>query len=145
MEGAVATVHHPNREKPESIKTRAVVVVLLLASAFLLAVITVGGWSVMQGLLFIDVFYVASYLGFAYLVERWNRGALALASALAIILVLFAILATPAWFDRDKSGFAEPLLPGSFLGLLTLAVIPLQALLVFFAMRGFKQNWNIEE
>ena len=49
-----------------------------------------------------------------------------------------------SWFARDKAGFAEPALPASLLGVITLAIIPVQILLIAFAMRGFQQGWNIE-
>jgi hypothetical protein len=35
-------------------------------------------------------------------------------------------------------------MPASLLGILTLMLIPLQALLIAFSMRGFRQGWNIE-
>ncbi len=50
----------------------------------------------------------------------------------------------PAWFDRDKAGFNDPALEPSILGLLTLILVPVQLLLVAFAMRGFQQQWNTE-
>ena len=42
-------VTHPNRDKPVVQATRATVIVLLLASAALVLIVTVGGWSVLQG------------------------------------------------------------------------------------------------
>ena len=48
------------------------------------------------------------------------------------------------WFNRDKSGFAQPTLSAGLLGLLTLLIVPVQILLVAFAMRGFSQGWNVE-
>ena len=44
----------------------------------------------------------------AYFVARWNRGVLPVAAALAIILLIFAAVAGPAWFARDKTGFTNP-------------------------------------
>ena len=41
-------------------------------------------------------------------------------------------------------GFAESTLDPSILGLLTLILVPVQLLLVAFAMRGFQQQWNVE-
>jgi hypothetical protein len=61
-----------------------------------------------------------------------------------VILIIFAAVAAPAWFDRDKTGFDDPALPSSLLGVLTLLIIPFQALLIGVAMRGFRQQWNIE-
>jgi len=58
--------------------------------------------------------------------------------------VVFALVAGPAWFNRDKAGFAQPALNAGLLGLLTLLIVPAQMLLVAFAMRGFQQGWNVE-
>src|SRR3712207_8526427 len=57
---------------------------------------------------------------------------------------LLAIVSAQGWFSRDQAGFAEPLLPAALLGLVTIILIPVQLLLVAFAMRGFNQGWNIE-
>jgi hypothetical protein len=137
-------VKHPNREKPESKQTRAIVTFLLLASAAILTVIAIGGWDKFQGAKPVTVFYILVYLLFAYYVSRWNRGVLPVATALSVILIIFAAVAAPAWFARDKEGFDSPALPEDVLGLLTLTLIPLALLLIVFAMRGFQQQWNIE-
>jgi len=121
-------ITHPNRDKPVVQATRATVVLLLLVSAALVLIITVAG-----------------YLAFAFYATRWNRGVLPVAAVLAVILGIFALLAGPAWFDRDKSGFAAPdYLSAGLLGVLTLLILPVQILLVTFAMRGFSQGWNVE-
>jgi hypothetical protein len=135
---------HPNRDKPESKQTRAVVLFLLLLSAGLIAVITFGGWDKLQGAKGVPIAYILIFLIFAFYVSRWNRGVLPVASALAIIMIIFAAVAAPAWFERDKEGFDSPVLPEDLLGLFTLLLIPLQALLIAFAMRGFRQQWNVE-
>ena len=72
------------------------------------------------------------YLLFAYYVYRWNRGVLPVSMALAVILIIFAAVAGPAWFERDKEGFSSPPLPEPLLGILTLALIPVSVLLIFF-------------
>jgi hypothetical protein len=136
--------HYPNRDKPESKQTRAIVTLLLVISALLIAIITIGGWDKLQGGKPVNVFYVLVYLLFAYYTTRWNRGVLPVASALSVILIIFCAVAAPAWFERDKDGFDSPALPESLLGLLTLALIPLALLLIVFAMRGFQQSWNVE-
>ncbi len=46
--------------------------------------------------------------------------------------------------NRDKTGFTDPALPAGVLGLLTLLIVPVQLLLIAFAMRGFQQAWNVE-
>jgi hypothetical protein len=69
---------------------------------------------------------------------------LPVAAALAVLLAIFALVAGPSWFARDKSGFAQPALDAGLLGLLTLLIVPVQMLLIAFAMRGFQQGWNVE-
>ena len=41
---------HPNRDKPEAKATRAVVVLLLVTSAALILIVTIGGWTELQGM-----------------------------------------------------------------------------------------------
>jgi hypothetical protein len=135
----------PNREKPEAKSARALVVFLLLASAGLALVITLGGWSRLEGGKLFALLFVAIYVLFAFLVARWNRGVLPVASALAIILAIFAGIAAPAWFDRAKDGLSDPALPPDLLGLLTLLMVPLQVILIAVAMVAFNQEWHVEE
>jgi presenilin-like A22 family membrane protease len=137
-------VTHPNRGKAVVQATRATVIVLLLASAALVLIVTVGGWSVLEGALPIQIGYVIVYVTLAFFAARWNRGVLPVGAALAVLLAIFALVAGPAWFNRDKSGFAEPTINSGLLGVLTLLIVPVQMLLVAFAMRGFKQGWNVE-
>jgi lysylphosphatidylglycerol synthetase-like protein (DUF2156 family) len=137
-------IEHPNREKAASKATKAVVLFLLLATVVLVLLVTVGGWSALEGAKFLQIAYVALYLVMAYFVARWNRGVLPVAAALAIILLIFAAVAGPAWFDRDKTGFTEPALSESVLGLITFIIVPVQIFLIAFAMRGFQQAWNVE-
>jgi len=140
--GVVIT--HPNRDKPVVQATRATVIFLLLASAGLILVVTIGGWSVLEGLVPVQIGYIAVYLVLAFYAGRWNRGVLPVASALAVLLAIFAAVAGPGWFSRDKTAFQEPALNASLLGLVTLLIVPVQILLVAFAMRGFNQGWNVE-
>ena len=141
---ATAAKHYPNRDKPESKTTRSIVVFLLVVSAIIIAIVTIGGWDKLQGAKPVNIFYVLVYLLFAYYAARWNRGVLPVVSALSVILIIFCAVAAPAWFERDKDGFDSPALPESLLGLLTLSLIPLALLLVVFAMRGFQQGWSVE-
>jgi lysylphosphatidylglycerol synthetase-like protein (DUF2156 family) len=143
-EGGKPDVRRPNREKPESKQTKAMIVLLLIASAVLIAIVTIGGWDKLQGAKMVPPAYVLIYVVFAFYVSRWNRGVLPVASALAIILIIFAAVAAPAWFARDKAGFDDPALEPSILGLLTIILVPVQLLLVAFAMRGFQQQWSVE-
>ena len=137
-------IEHPNREKPESKATKAAVTLLLLTSAGLTAVITFGGWEALQGAEGGAIAYILIYLLMAYYVTRWNRGVLPVAAALAVLFMVIAIVAAPGWFERDKAGFDDPALEPSILGLLTLILVPVQLLLVAFAMRGFQQQWSTE-
>jgi hypothetical protein len=137
-------IERPNRGKAASKATKAVVILLLLASAFLMFVVTAGGWSKLAGMQVVQIAYIAVYLIMAYYVARWNRGVLPIAAALAIILGIFAAIAGPQWFERDKSGFSSPALDESLLGLVTLLIVPVQLLLIAFSMRGFQQEWNVE-
>jgi lysylphosphatidylglycerol synthetase-like protein (DUF2156 family) len=141
-EGVIIT--HPNRDKPVVQATRATVVVLLLVSAALILIITIGGWNVLQGAVLIQIAYIAVYLVFAFYAARWNRGVLPISASLAVLLMIFAAVAGPGWFARDKTGYAEPTINAGLLGVLTLLIVPVQILLITFAMRGFSQGWNIE-
>jgi lysylphosphatidylglycerol synthetase-like protein (DUF2156 family) len=141
---AETVVVHPNRDKAESKATKAGVILLMLTSAALILIVTIGGWSVLQGAWIISVVVAAIYILMAFYVSRWNRGVLPVASGLAILFAVIAAVAGPAWFDRDKAGFEQPTLDPSLLGLLTLILVPVQLLLIAFAMRGFQQHWNVE-
>lgn len=138
------TIRHPNREKAESKATKAGTVLLLLGSAGLVALITIGGWSELQGAQIFAIAFVLIYLVMAYYVARWNRGTLPVAGALAVFVGVLGAIAAPAWFDRDKNGFHNPMLDPSLLGLLCIILVPVSLLLLAFAMRGFNQEWNIE-
>jgi hypothetical protein len=144
--GADVRIVHPNRDKPVVQATRASVIALLLVSAALVLIVTLGGWKVLDGFgpIVIQFGFVVIYLVLAFYATRWNRGVLPVAAALAVLLGVFALVAGPSWFDRDKSGFAQPALSAGLLGLLTLLVIPVQILLITFTMRGFSQGWNVE-
>ncbi|HET6831258.1 MAG TPA: hypothetical protein VFH44_07915 [Solirubrobacterales bacterium] len=138
---------HPNREKPEAKTTKAIVAFVLIISAVLLVIITLGGWTRLQSSTvgIMTLAWAALYLLFAFLVMRWNRGVLPVSAALAVIMVIFAAVAAPGWFARDKPGLESPALPEDLLGLLTVIVIPVQILLLIVAMVGFNQAWNVEE
>jgi FtsH-binding integral membrane protein len=141
---AGVVVTHPNRDKPVVQATRATVILLMLVSVGLMLIVTVGGWKVLQGLLPVQLGYILVYLILAFYAARWNRGVLPVVAALAVLLAIFALVGAPGWFNRDKTGFEEPALNASLLGLITLLIAPVQILLVAFAMRGFKQGWNVE-
>ena len=144
MEASGVVIRHPNREKGSSKTTKVAIVVLLLASAVLIGLVTFGGWEKLGGAQIIAVFYVLLYVVMAYFVARWKRGVLAMAGALALLFASMALVAVPAWFARDKSGFVDAAFPAGVLGFLTILVVVVQALLVIFALVGFRQEWNIE-
>jgi lysylphosphatidylglycerol synthetase-like protein (DUF2156 family) len=142
---SVATiVTHPNRDKAVVQATRVTVILLLLVSAALVLIVTVGGWNVLEGAWIIQIAYIVVYLVLAFYAGRWNRGVLPIASALAVLLLIFALVSGPSWFNRDKFGFAQPSLNAGLLGTVTLLIVPVQMLLIAFAMRGFSQGWNVE-
>ena len=141
---ADTVIVHPNRDKPAAKMTKAAVILLLLVSAALVAIVTIGGWSQLQGAQMVSIAYVLIYLTIAYFVGRWNRGTLPVAAGLAVLLLVVAAIGAPAWFDRDSSGYEESTLPAALLGMLTFIIAAVQFLLIVFAMQGFNQKWNVE-
>ena len=137
-------IEHPNRDKGASKITKFIIVILLLASAALTTIVTIGGWDTLVGAKALQIAYILLYVGMAYLVLRWNRGILPVAAALAIILMIFAFVSAPEWTDRNKDGFTNPALDEPILAMVTWLLVPLQILLIGFAMRGFQQAWNVE-
>jgi hypothetical protein len=135
---------HPNRHKSASKSMKAAVTFLLLVSAALTIIVTIGGWDKLEGAKPIQIFFALIYVVMAFYVARWNRGVLPMAAALAIIFGIFAAIAGPGWFDRDKAGFTSPALDENILGLITLLIVPVQLLLITTAMSGFRQAWNVE-
>jgi presenilin-like A22 family membrane protease len=134
----------PNRHKASSQATRWIVVLLLLVSAGMMAFVLIGGWDALNGANGVVVGYIVVYLLLAFFCARWTRGTLPVAAALAIILLIFAAIAAPQWYERDQTGFTDPAVASAVLGLVCFLLIPVQLLLMAFAMRGFTQNWNVE-
>jgi len=137
-------VEHPNRDKASSKASKLIVTLLLIVSVVLVAIVTIGGWDVLQSAKLLQVVYIALYLVLAFFVMRWQRGVLPVIAALAMILLIFAAVAGPEWFSRDKDGFTDPTLNEDILGLITLIIVPVQVLLIAFAMQAFSQAWNVE-
>src|SRR3954449_9425571 len=137
-------IEHPNRKKASTKLTRALVIVLLLVSVALMLIVSIGGWEAIAGAKPLQVAYIALYVVLAYFVARWSRGVLPLIAALAIVLLIFAAVSAPAWFDRSQTGFTDPALPSDVLGLITALIVPVQILLIAVAMSGFRQAWNVE-
>ncbi len=150
-------VVYPNREKATNKTTKAIVVLIMLVSVGLMLIVTIGGWSKLQGMKPVNFVWCLAYLIMAfYIYTRWARGLLPLAAGMAILLLMMSLIAGTgaagtSWFDRSSAGFegAQSLfgtvgLPADFLGLMTLLIAPVQVLLIFFAMLGFSQGWNVE-
>ena len=137
-------LEYPNREKSSSKATKAVIVLLTLVSAALMTIVTVGGWEALQGAKAVQVAYILLYLLIAYYIARWRSGMLPVIAALATIMLIFAAVSAPEWFARDKQGFDDPALEAGILGMITILIIPVQVLLIGFAMSGFRQNWHVE-
>lgn len=149
-------VIHPNRDKAICKLTKLIVVGLLIASVVLMVILTVGGWSKLQGMKPVNFIWSAVYLVIAYYILRWARGLLPIAAALAVLLLIIAVISGfgldgTSWFDRNHHGFgaAQSLFGGSglstdVLGTITLLLIPVEIALVVFAMIGFAQGWNVE-
>jgi hypothetical protein len=138
----------PNREKASSVTTKFVIVLMLLATAALAGLITVGGWSLLKGggaMGLVCAIYALLYALFAFLVARWSRGILPVAAALSMILAIFCAVGADSWFARDRAGFNTALLPSSLLGLLVVLLGLLQLALIAAAFYGFNQEWHVEE
>jgi hypothetical protein len=144
MDENEVVIEHPNRAKASSKATKAVVLLLLLVSVALMLIVTIGGWDALQGAKPVQIGYILVYLIIAFYVAQWNRGVLPVAAALAILLLIFAAVAVPGWFDRDKTGFEQPAIDAGVLGLVTALIIPVQVLLIAFSLRAFNQAWNVE-
>jgi hypothetical protein len=151
------TIIHPNRDKAVCKATRATVVFILLVSVLLMLIVTIGGWSKLQGMKPLNFAWCLVYIIVAVYIARWARGLLPIAAALGILLLIISLIAGlgvsgTSWFDRGHAGFAhaDSLFGGAGLsadtiGLVTLLIAPVQVLLIFFAMRGFSQGWNVEQ
>jgi hypothetical protein len=150
-------VVYPNREKASSKTTKAVIVLIMLVSVALMLIVTIGGWSKLQGLKPVNFVWILAYLIMGYYIfRRWARGLLPITAGLAILLLMMTVIAGlgaagTSWFDRHDAGFAgaQSLFGGAglsadVLGFFTLLIAPVQVLLIFFAMLGFSQGWNVE-
>jgi hypothetical protein len=149
-------VIHPNRDKPIAKLTKLVIVAILVASVVLMMVLTIEGWSKLQGMKPVNFIWAGLYLVVAFYISRWARGLLPIAAALAILLLIIAVIAAfgldgTSWFDRSNHGFgaAHSLFGGKglstdVLGTLTVLLIPVELALIVMAMIGFAQGWNVE-
>jgi hypothetical protein len=138
----------PNREKAGSVTTKLIVVLLLLATAGIAALVTIGGWSLLKGgsgMGIVCAIYAILYAFFAFLVARWSRGILPVAAALSMILAIFCAVGAESWFNRDRHGFDDALLNSSMVGLLVVILGLLQIVLIAAALYAFNQEWHVEE
>jgi lysylphosphatidylglycerol synthetase-like protein (DUF2156 family) len=138
----------PNREKAGSVSTKFVIVLLLLATAVLAAIVTIGGWSLLKGgasMGLVCAIYALLYVFFGFLVARWNRGILPVIAALSMILAIFCAVGAGSWFEREKAGFNEAALSSSLIGTLVIVLGLLQIVVIAFALYGFNQEWHVEE
>lgn len=139
---------HPNREKPGVLTTRLVIIFLMLATAVIAAIVTIAGFSLLDGgttVRILCLIYTALYVLFAYRVFRWSRGVLPVAASLSTILAIFCAAGANSWFARDKAGFEEAAIPVSVIGLLVVILMILQLVLIVVAFYGFSQEWHVEE
>jgi lysylphosphatidylglycerol synthetase-like protein (DUF2156 family) len=148
----------PNREKAASKLMKAVVALILLVSVGLLLIVTIGGWSQLEGMKPINFIWCIAYVIIAfYVFVKWARGMLPIAAGLAILLLMVAVVAGlglsgTSWFDRSHAGFAhaKSLLGGqglsaNTLGTVVLLLVPVQVLLILVALQAFAQGWNVEQ
>ena len=148
----------PNREKAASKAMKALVTLILLVSVVLILIVTIGGWSQLEGMKPLNFFWCIAYLIIAfYIFVRWARGMLPIAAGLAVLLLMVALVAGlglsgTSWFDRSHAGFApaQSLFGGAglsadTLGTVTLLIVPVQVLLIIFSLQAFAQGWNVEQ
>ncbi len=148
----------PNREKAASKLMKLIVALILVVSVGLLLIVTIGGWSQLEGMKPLNFFWCIAYLIIAfYVLVRWSRGMLPIAAGLAILLLMVAIVAAlgfggTSWFDRSHAGFAQAQtlfggkgLTADTIGTVTVLLIPVQLLLILVALGAFAQGWNVEQ
>jgi len=137
-------IEHPNRKKASSKLARLIVFVLLIASAVLLIIGSLGGWGETQGARGLQVAMILVYLVLAFFLLRWSSGMLPMAAALGIFTGIFALVSAPGWFDRDKDGFATTSLGPDVMGLLCIIIALVQVLLIVASLYAFRQGWGVE-
>ncbi len=149
-------VTHPNRERGRSRATRVAVAALLVISALLMATLTVGGWSKLDGLPAVNLAWCCAYVVIARYVLRWARGMLPIAAALGALMLAFTVISVSSldgttWAQRGRPGYAPTHtlfggvgLSANTLSTLTLAIAFSQALLILVGLYGFGQRWQVE-
>ena len=137
-------IEHPNRKKASSKLARLIVFVLLIASAVLLIIGSLGGWGETQGARGLQIAMILVYLVLAFFLLRWSSGMLPMAAALGIFTGIFALVSAPGWFDRDKEGFATTSIGPDVMGLLCIIIALVQVLLIVASLYAFRQGWGVE-
>ena len=142
MADETVVAEHLNRDRAASQATRLLVIVLLLASAGVVTIVSIGGCPPSRA-----PRRPRSPSSSSTWCSRSSSCAGAARPAhdrrLAIILGIFAAVAAPGWFDRAKDGFTDPALSSDVLGLLCTLLVPLQ-LADHRRHAGFRQAWNVE-
>lgn len=139
---------HPNRENPGVVTTRYVIALLMLATAVLAGIVTIAGFSLINGggaMGVVCLIFALLYAFFAFLVVRWSRGILPVAASLSTILAIFCAVGANSWFARDKADFDEALISVTVIGTLVLIMLAVQIVLVVACFYGFSQDWHVEE
>jgi hypothetical protein len=139
---------HPNREKADVVATKFVIALLMLATAVLAGIVTIAGFSLMNGggaMGAVCLIFTILYAFFSFLVVRWSRGILPVAASLSTILAIFCAVGANSWFARDKAGFDGALISVSLIGVLVLIMLLVQIVLVVACFYGFSQDWHVEE
>ena len=138
-------IEHPNRDKPGSQTTRALVVGAAARQrrAFSRsrpseAGRRSGGPSRCRSPTSSSTSLLAFY------VARWRGVCCPSPRLLDVILLIFCAVGDRGDGRRDRVGFEDPLLAASVVGVLTIVLIPLQILLIVVAARGFSQRWSVE-
>ncbi len=139
---------HPNREKADVITTKFAIAFLMLATAVLAGIVTIAGFSLINGgtgMGIVCMIFALLYAFFSFLVVRWSRGILPVAASLSTILAIFCAVGANSWFARDKADFDSALIPVSLIGVLVVIMLIVQIVLVVACFYGFSQDWHVEE
>ena len=149
-------VINPNRDKALCKLTKLIIFGLIAATVVLMMVLTIGGWTKLQGMKPVNFAWSAIFVALSVFVLRWARGLLPIAAALAMLLLIVAVIAAfgldgTSWYQRSHTGFAGAGslfggggLSNGVLGTVTVLLIPVEIALIIVAMIGFAQGWNVE-
>ncbi len=137
-------ITHPNRESAAAKGTRATVIVIEAASAALLFLLMIVSWKVQYGAVPLQFLIGLLFAYFAYAVSQWRSGVLPIAAGTAIVSGVFAAVSIPSWFDRGGTGYDDPLVNESIIGVLVFAFVVLQLVNVVVSLKAFQQQWQVE-